>query len=99
MTDAAQRAGRPGLVRSEAEWRDLVLAHLQAADITAFVQQVVLWVGDVHDAAELNRWVGLAQNIWNATPQPDRDGRTAYEQASGSSRSDVISAPENAEQG
>jgi hypothetical protein len=82
MTEAATGAGRPGLVRSDEEWQTLVLRHLLNSDITAFAQDVVAWVGEVQDAAELNQWMALAQNIWNATPQPDRDGRTAYELAS-----------------
>jgi len=39
-------------------------------------------VGDVPSLDELNRWMALAMNIWNTTPQPDRGGRTAQELSS-----------------
>jgi len=86
MTAAAAEANRPGLVRSEAEWEQLVLRHLHASDITAFARDVVALVGDINDVHELNQWMALAQNIWNATPEPDRGGRSAYELASQSPR-------------
>jgi hypothetical protein len=28
---------------------------------------------------EINKWLGLAMNIWNNTPQPDRGGKSAFE--------------------
>jgi len=86
MTEAATREGRPGLVRSEAEWQALVLRHLHNPDITAFMREVIAWAGEVGKVEELNQLLAYAQNIWNATPQPDRGGRTAYELASRSSR-------------
>lgn len=90
MTQAAKKVGRLGLVRPEAEWEALVLRHLVAqADFASFAQEIVARVGDVRQVQELNQWLALAQNIWNATPQPDRGGRTAYELASQSSRSEM----------
>jgi len=89
MTEAAKREGRLGLVRSEAEWEALVLRYLQDPDIIAFTQEVVAWTGEVQEVAELNQWLVLAQNIWNTTPQPDREGRTAYELASESTRQEL----------
>lgn len=89
MTEAAVREGRLGLVRSEAEWEALVLSHLDNRDITAFMQEIVARADEVQGVAELNQWLALAQNIWNATPQPDRAGRTAYELASRSSRQEL----------
>jgi hypothetical protein len=86
MTEAAKEAGRPGLVRSEEEWRTLVLRHLLTSDITAFAREVIALVGDVEDVRELNQWMALAQNIWNTTPQPDRGGLSAYELATRTSR-------------
>jgi hypothetical protein len=35
--------------------------------------------GKVSSIDEANQWLGLATNIWNNTPQPDRGGRTAPE--------------------
>lgn len=89
MTEAATREGRLTLVRSEAEWEALVLRHLGTQQITAFMQEIVAGVDEAHDVAELNQWLALAQNIWNATPQPDRAGRTAYELASRSRRQEL----------
>jgi hypothetical protein len=89
MTEAATRAGRLGLVRSEAEWKELVLRHLDKRDITAFMQEIVAGVDEVQDVAQLNQCLALAQNIWNATPQVDRAGLTAYELASRSSRQEL----------
>jgi len=40
MTEVAKREGRPGLVRSEADWQALVLRHLHNPDITAFMREV-----------------------------------------------------------
>jgi hypothetical protein len=81
MTEAARSAGRPGLVRTEAEWAALVLRHLNDRDTTAFFEQILAWAGEAQDVRELNQWAAFAQNIWNNTPQPDRGGRTAYELA------------------
>lgn len=89
MTEAARNAGRLGLVHPEADWRALVLRHLDSADFTAFAREVIAWAGEAADVRELNHWMALAQNIWNTTPQPDRGGRTAYELASQSSRREL----------
>lgn len=77
MTAAAEAAGRGGLVLSAEQWTELVLRHLLANQAAAFAQEVIRRVGSVDDAAALNRWLGLAMNIWNTVPQPDRGGRTA----------------------
>ena len=82
MTEAATREGRPGLVRSELEWTTLVLQYLEDRDFITFAKEVMEWIGQGQEVSELNRWMALAQNIWNATPQPDREGRSAYELAS-----------------
>lgn len=89
MTEAATSEGRRGLVRTEADWEALVLRHLNNPDVTAFAREVITRIGDVDDVRELNRWMALAQNIWNATPQPDRGGLSAYELASRSSRREL----------
>lgn len=81
MTEAATGAGRPGLIRSEQEWAAMVLCRLDDRDIAGFLQEMLARVDDIQNSDELNRWAALAQNIWNATPQPDRAGRTAYELA------------------
>ncbi len=79
MTDAAQRAGRDGLMMTPEAWRALVVSHLSDADFVAFVHEVTERAGPATSVDELNHWLALAQNIWNATPQPDRGAKTAYE--------------------
>lgn len=79
MTKAAQAEGKDKLVRSLEDWSKLVLAFMQANDINRFSKDIVKWVGEVPSLDDLNRWLALAMNIWNATPQPDRGGRTAYD--------------------
>ena len=79
MTEAAQRAGRQGLVMSTREWKALVCAHLQDVSTGAFAQDVMARIGEPADVDELQGWLDLAVNIWNNTPQPDRDGKSAIE--------------------
>ena len=52
---------------------------MKAKNYNRFNKDVVKWVGEVTSLDDLNRWLGLAMNIWNATPQPDRGGKAAYE--------------------
>jgi len=67
------------LVLSVEEWKALVLACMKSSDITKFSKRVVKMVGKVSSLDDLNRWIALAMNIWNATPQPDRGGKTPFE--------------------
>lgn len=77
MTAEATAAGKSSLIRSVEEWESIVLASMNANDIKGFSQKIVQWVGNVPSLDDLNRWIGLAMNIWNTTTQPDRGGRTA----------------------
>jgi len=52
---------------------------MKSSDITKFSREVVKMVREVTSLDDLNRWIALAMNIWNTTPQPDRGGKTAYE--------------------
>jgi hypothetical protein len=79
MTTAATAAGRSELVMSVDEWHALVLQHLSDTDPTAYFEAVIARIGAAANPEDLNLWIGLANNIWNATPQPDRGGRTAVE--------------------
>ena len=79
MTEAARAEGKDSLVQSVEEWKALVLACMKSSDITKFSREVVKMVREVPSLDDLNRWIALAMNIWNATPQPDRGGKTAYE--------------------
>jgi len=82
MTEAAQAAGKPRLVRSVLAWKRSVLACMRSGDMNRFSEDVTKRVGDVPSLDELNRWMALAMNIWNTTPQPDRGDRTAQELSS-----------------
>jgi len=79
FTSAATEAGRPGLVMSVDDWRALVLRHMADTDPNAYFQDVLARVGPASSLDDLNVWLALANNVWNATPQPDRGGRTAAE--------------------
>jgi len=79
MTEAARSEGKDKLVKPVEEWRKLVLSRMKANDNMSFSKDIVKWVGKVASLDDLNRWLALAMNIWNATPQPDRGGKTAYE--------------------
>jgi hypothetical protein len=79
LTAAARAEGRDRLVRSVDEWKTLVLACMKANDFNRFSKDFVKRVGELPSLDDLNRWLALAMNIWNSTPQPDRGGKTAYE--------------------
>lgn len=79
MTEAAQQEGRTQLILSVDEWTDLVVHHMQQSSATSFPEEMVRRVGSVAAIDDLNRWLGLAMNIWNNTPQPDRGGLTPNE--------------------
>lgn len=79
MTAAATTDGRSGLVMGTEEWRRLVLQQMAGPDPSAFVAEIMRRVGRVGDVDDLTRWLALANNIWNATPQPNRRGESAYE--------------------
>jgi len=74
MTEAAKAEGRQNLIMTPAQWKKLVLAHMKSSQINDFSKEIVNRVGKVNSIDELNKWLGLAMNIWNNTPQPDRGG-------------------------
>jgi len=79
ITAVAQAEGRDKLVRPAKEWKALVLSCMEENDLNRFSKKVMGWVGTVSSLDDMNKWLALAMNIWNATPQPDRGGKTAYE--------------------
>jgi hypothetical protein len=81
MTEAAASEDHEGLVMSVGQWKALVWKHLNNPHVAAFGQEIVKRVGDVKDLKDLQRWLDLAVNIWNNTPQPDRGGKSASELA------------------
>lgn len=86
MTSAARAAGRSRLVMEASEWKALFLTHLGRLDAVGFNQRVADLAGPSDTIEDLDRWLQLAMNIWNATPQPDRGGQSAYELARPSER-------------
>ncbi len=85
MTEAAQEESNKRLVMSREEWIGLVLQHLLHNDAAGFSKAIVERVGSAQTLEDINRWLGLAMNIWHNTPQPDRGGRTAFELMAGES--------------
>ena len=79
MTKAARAQGKERLLKSESEWQAIVLARIRSRNINMFSKDVMKLVGKVSSVEEANLWLGLATNIWNNTPQPDRGGKTASE--------------------
>ncbi len=68
MTETARAEGNDKLVKTVEEWKKLVLACMKANDYNKFSKDVVKWEGEVASLDDLNRWLALAMNIWNATP-------------------------------
>ena len=56
-----------------------MLSYLKAEKFAEFGREIVGRVGEVQSVEEINRWLGLAMNIWNNTPQPDRGGKSPFE--------------------
>jgi hypothetical protein len=79
MTDAARAEGREKLVMTPARWKKLVFSYMKSNQINDFSKNIVDRVGEVESVEEINKWLGLAMNIWNNTPQPDRGGKSPFE--------------------
>jgi hypothetical protein len=79
FTSAATEAGRPELIMSVDEWQMLVQRHMGGTDPNAYFQDVMARLGPASSLDELNVWLALVNNVWNATPQLDRGGKTAVE--------------------
>jgi hypothetical protein len=79
MTKEAKSEDRTNLVMTMVQWKKLVLSHMKSSQINDFSKEIVKRVGKVNSIDELNKWLGLAMNIWNNTPQPDRGGKSPFE--------------------
>ncbi len=79
MTKAVKAEGRQNLIMTTAQWKKLVLSHMKSSQINDFSKEIVNRVGKVNSVNEINKWLGLAINIWNNTPQPDRGGKSPSE--------------------
>jgi hypothetical protein len=79
MTEAAKAEGRDKLIMTPAQWKKLVLSYMKSNRVAEFAKEIADRAGEVNSAEDLNKWLGLAMNIWNNTPQPDRGGKSAFE--------------------
>ena len=79
MTKSAKVEGHQNLIMTPTQWKKLVLSYLKAEKFADFGKDIVSRVGEVNSVEETNRWLGLAMNIWNNTPQPDRGGKSPSE--------------------
>ena len=79
MTKAAKAEGHQNLIMTPAQWKKLVLSHMKSSQINDFSKEIINRVGEVNSVDEINKWLGLAMNIWNNTPQPDRGGKSPFE--------------------
>jgi hypothetical protein len=75
MTKEAKADDRTNLVMTPAQWKKLVLSHKKSSQFNDFSKEIVNRVGEVNSKEEINKWQGLATNIWNNTPQHDRGGK------------------------
>jgi len=79
MTKEAKAEGRQNLVMTPVQWKKLVFPYMKASQINEFIKEIVNRVGEVDSVEDINKWIGLAMNIWNNTPQPDRGGKSPFE--------------------
>jgi hypothetical protein len=79
MTKEAKVGGRQNLVMTPAQWKKLVFPYMKSSQINEFIKEIVDRVGEVESVDDINKWIGLAMNIWNNTPQPDRGGKSPFE--------------------
>jgi len=77
MSDVAKKEGKPKLIMSPKEWQDIVLSYMKGNNAGGFAEEIYKRVGKISSVAEANKWLALAMNIWNTTPQPDRGGKSA----------------------
>jgi hypothetical protein len=77
MNKSAREAGKQNLARSTAEWKKLVISCMSTGNFNKFARAVYKWTGKCASLEEINKWIGLATNIWNNIPQPDRGNLSA----------------------
>ena len=79
MTKAAKAEDRPNLIMTTPQWKKLVIPYMSSGKHAEYSKEIVNRVGKVKSNDEINKWLGLAMNIWNNTPQPDRGGKSPSE--------------------
>jgi hypothetical protein len=77
MSEAAKKEGKVKLIMSPEEWKSTVLSHMMSKDFNGFVKAIHKRMGGFASVQDANKWLALAANIWNNTPQPDRGGKSA----------------------
>ena len=79
MSAAAGKQGISRLILEPKVWQRIVLSYMMANDFNGFVQEIAERRGQFKSEDDANKWLALATNIWNTTPQPDRGGKSATE--------------------
>ena len=79
MSEAARSEGQAKLIMTPEEWKGIVLTYMMSNDSNSFVKEITERVGGFKSVEEANKWLALATNIWNTTPQPGRGGKSANE--------------------
>ena len=79
MTKEANAEGCQNLIMTPSQWKKLVFPYMKSSGINDFIKEVVNRVGEVESVEAINKWIGLAMNIWNNTPQLDRGGKSPFE--------------------
>jgi hypothetical protein len=79
MTKAAKAEGRQNLIMTQTQWKKLTFPYMASSQINEFIKEIIKRVGVVESVEAANKWIGLAMNIWNNTPQPDRGGKSPFE--------------------
>jgi hypothetical protein len=79
MIKAAKAEGRQNLIMTQTQWKKLVIPYITSSQINEFIKEIIKRVGGVESVEAANRWIGLAMNIWNNTPQLDRGGKSPFE--------------------
>ena len=86
MSEAAKREGKTKLIMSPEEWKNIVLSHMMSNNFNGFAKEIHKRVAEFTSVEDANKWLALAANIWNNTPQPDRRGKSAHQIVSESGR-------------
>jgi hypothetical protein len=79
MSKAARMEGKVQLIMSVEEWKNVVLSHMTSRNFNGFTQEICKRIGKFTSVEDTNKWLALATNVWNNTPQPHRGGKSAHQ--------------------
>jgi hypothetical protein len=79
MAKEAKSEDRQDLVMTPTQWKKLVFPYMKSSQINDFIKEIVNRAGEVKSVEDINKWMGLAMNIWNNTPQLDRGNKSPFE--------------------